>query len=65
MGLDAILAGLAMAAALALRPWRALPPQGPPWAWVAWWVLLPMMWSADRLAQSAVVQPLSGACCCC
>jgi uncharacterized membrane protein len=62
MGLDAILAGLAMAAALALRPWRALPPQGPPWAWVAWWVLLPMMWSADRLAQSAVVQPLSGAC---
>jgi uncharacterized membrane protein len=62
MGLDAILAGLAMAAALALRPWRALPPQGPPWAWVAWWVLLPMMWSVDRLAQSAVVQPLSGAC---
>lgn len=61
MGLDAVLTGLTAATALAMRPWRALPPQGPPWAWVAWWALLPLLWSADRWAQSAVVQPLSGA----
>ena len=61
MGLDAALAGLATLAALTLRPWRVLGARGPAWAWIGWWALLPLLWSADLHAHSAVVQPLSGA----
>lgn len=61
MGLDAAAAVIALLAALATRPWRLLPPQGPPWAWIAAWALLPLLWSADVLAHSPVAQPLSGA----
>ena len=60
MGLDAILAALALAIALACRPWRALP-SGPPWVWLACWALLPPLWALDRLSHAALVQPLSGA----
>ena len=52
---------MALAAALAVRPWRVLGASGPPWVWLAAWALLPMLWSADRHAHSALVQPLSGA----
>ena len=51
-----------LAIALALRPWRAIPPSGPPWPWLAWAVVLPTFWGADRYVASAVAQPLSGAC---
>ncbi len=61
MTVEALLAFVAAVAALALRPWRMLPAQGPPWAWIAWWALLPWLWSADRLAHSVVLQPPSGA----
>jgi uncharacterized membrane protein len=61
MGLDATLATLALAVALALRPWRALP-SGPPWVWLACWALLPLLWALDRLTHAALAQPLSGAC---
>lgn len=60
MGLDATLATLALAIALACRPWRALP-AGPPWVWLACWALLPLLWALDRLSHAALVQPLSGA----
>lgn len=60
--LTALVALLALAVALALRPWRALGPEGPPWPWLAWWVLLPAFWGADRYVQMPVAQPLSGAC---
>lgn len=60
--LDLMLALTATAAALALRPWRALPPGGPPWPWLAWWAVLPLLWGADRYAQVPLLQPLSGAC---
>ena len=60
--LDLSLALGAQGAALWLRPWRALPADGPPWPWLAWCAVLPVLWAADRLAHSAVVQPLSGAC---
>lgn len=60
--LNLILALGAVGTALSLRPWRALPAGGPPWPWLAWCVVLPMLWDADRLAHAAVVQPLSGAC---
>jgi len=60
--LDALLATTALAAALALRPWRALPAAGPPWPWLAWAALLPTLWGVDRFGAVAVAQPLSGAC---
>lgn len=52
---------LALAAALASRPWRGVAREGPPWMWLVWWALLPLMWSADRMTHSALLQPLSGA----
>jgi uncharacterized membrane protein len=60
--LDFTLALVAIAAALALRPWRALPAAGPPWPWLAWWMLLPAFWGADRYLALPAAQPLSGAC---
>jgi uncharacterized membrane protein len=60
--LDLMLALAATAVALGLRPWRALPPGGPPWPWLAWWAVLPLLWGADHYAQVPLVQPLSGAC---
>jgi uncharacterized membrane protein len=61
--LHLLLALIAVSFALLLRPWRSLPLGGPPWPWLAWAVtVMPLLWSADRMAQSAVVQPLSGAC---
>ena len=61
MVLEMALALSTVAIALATRPWRALPPQGPPWVWVVVWALLPWLWSADHLARAAPLQPLSGA----
>lgn len=52
----------ALAVALALRPWRGLPPAGPPWPWLAWCALLPLSWAADRLGAMPAAQPLPGAC---
>lgn len=46
--------------ALALRPWRGLSADGPPWPWFVWWLTLPLFWGADRYVASAVLQPLSG-----
>ena len=61
MLLDALLCLAALALALALQPWRSLGSGGPPWPWLAWWAMLPLSWSADRLAGIPLVQPLSGA----
>jgi len=52
----------ALAVALAMRPWRGVGREGPPWPWLAWWVLLPAFWGADRYVAMPVAQPLSGAC---
>ena len=60
--LDLALTALAFGMALALRPWRALGPEGPPWPWLAWWAAMPLLWGADRYAAVPVAQPLSGAC---
>jgi hypothetical protein len=62
IALDLALAGAAFGVALALRPWRALGAGGPPWPWLAWALVMPALWSTDRLAASPFVQPLSGAC---
>jgi uncharacterized membrane protein len=60
--LDLLLAVLATTLALALRPWRSLGREGPPWPWLAWCALLPAFWAADRFVAMPLVQPLSGAC---
>jgi uncharacterized membrane protein len=59
---DLTLALAALAVALLLRPWRALPAGGPPWPWVAWCALLPLLWGADRYVAIPMAQPLAGAC---
>jgi uncharacterized membrane protein len=59
--LDALLALTALGVALTLRPWRALGAEGPPWPWLGWAAMLPLMWGADRYAAMPIVQPLSGA----
>ncbi|HET7527840.1 MAG TPA: hypothetical protein VFK10_18000 [Burkholderiaceae bacterium] len=61
MALEWLCIVLATVAALAARPWRALRPSGPPWVWLAVWSVLPVLWSADRHAASALLQPWSGA----
>ena len=53
---------LVFALALGLRPWRAVAIGGPPWPWLAWWAVMPLLWAADRFAHMPIVQPLSGAC---
>jgi len=71
--LELILAALALVVALALRPWRAVPASGPPWPWLAWWAVLPLLWSVDShgaaqgqhqgaLPALSLAQPMSGAC---
>jgi uncharacterized membrane protein len=59
--LDAALVAAALAAALPLRPWRALPPGGPPWPWLAWWAMLPLLWGVGGTGGSPLAQPISGA----
>lgn len=56
------LAVTALGAAAALRPWRGLAGENTPWPWLAAPILMPVLWSADRAVQSAMLQPLSGAC---
>ncbi len=59
--IDAVLLLAALAAALALRPWRAVGGGGPPWPWLALWVLLPVLWALDRHARVPIALPVSGA----
>lgn len=59
--LDLILSLIAVVMAVALKPWRAIGRDGPPWPWLAWWAVLPLCWGVDRYVSSSVVQPLSGA----
>ena len=61
MLLDLLLALIAGAVALGLRPWRSVGDDGPPWPWLAWAAVLPLLWGADRYAAMPIVQPLSGA----
>jgi len=60
--LNLLLATLALVPALALRPWRALAGSAPPWPALAWWAVLPLLWSLDAVTRMPLLQPLSGAC---
>lgn len=57
-----MLASAALCLALALRPWRATPAEGPPWPWLAWWAAMPLLWGADQIARIPLVQPIAGSC---
>lgn len=59
--IDLLLAAVAIALALVLRPWRALP-AAPPWPALACWAALPLLWSLDALTGAPLLQPLSFAC---
>ena len=58
--LNALIAFVALALALALRPWRQLSVGGLPLAWLGLVVMLPFLWMLDRHA-GPVAQPWSGA----
>jgi uncharacterized membrane protein len=62
MGLSLTVVVIALAVALALRPWRQL--RGAPiWhPWLACLVLLPWVWAAQRVMPGGVAVQLSGAC---
>ncbi len=60
--LDVLLGLLALATALALRPWRAWTLAAPPWPALAWWAVLPLLWSLDAVTGMPLLQPLSGVC---
>ncbi|MGC4080122.1 MAG: hypothetical protein QM702_24355 [Rubrivivax sp.] len=57
--MDATLALLALAVALALRPWRCWGREGPCMPWLATAAALPVLWALG--AAGPLVQPLSGA----
>lgn len=59
---EILLASVALLLALAARPWRAVPRDGLPWPWLAWWAIMPLLWGADVYSRMPIVQPLSGAC---
>lgn len=59
--LDACVILLAVTIAAWLRPWRAVPAAGPPWAWVLAWVAVPLLWGLDVYARLPIVQPMSAA----
>ena len=67
MLINSLLVLLFLLPALALQPWRAVGSADPSWpwlawlAWWAWWAVLALFWGADRLANVAIIQPLSGA----
>lgn len=62
MSIDLALALVAIIVALALQPWRGVAAGGPPWPWLVWWAVMPLLWGADQIAKTPIVQPLSGAC---
>lgn len=58
--LNLLLAATAVVVACWLRPWRAV--RALPWPALAWWLLMPLLWSVDMLGAQPVLQPLSGSC---
>jgi len=59
--IDLVCVLLATGVSLSMRPWRLLPPGGPPWPWLALVSVMPLLWSTDRFAHIPVAPPLSGA----
>ncbi|MFT3953568.1 MAG: hypothetical protein QM722_03940 [Piscinibacter sp.] len=62
MGLSLAVVIVALAAALALRPWRQLRGASIWHPWLACLVLLPWLWAAQRFMPGGIAVQLSGAC---
>ncbi len=62
MGLSLAMVVLALAVALALRPWRSLRGSQLWHPWLACLVLMPWLWAAQRYMPAGVAVQLSGAC---
>jgi uncharacterized membrane protein len=60
--LDGVLALVALAVAIAVQPWRALPVRGLPWPWLGWSALLPLLWGIDRIGHSPLALGVPGSC---
>ena len=58
---EGLFVAVAFALAVATRPWRAVPAEGPPWPWIAQWSLLPLAWGLGRWLDMPLDVPLSGA----
>lgn len=56
---EAGLSLLAVATALWLQPWRGARGGDLQWPWLLLWVLLPVLWSLERVTGTVAVQPLS------
>ncbi len=62
MGLSLGMVVVALAVALALRPWRALPGSQLWHPWLGCLVLMPWLWAAQRVMPGGLALQLSGAC---
>lgn len=61
MVVEWLVATLACAIALALRPWRAMRAGPPSWVWLVCCAMMPLLWAIDRHVDVPLLQPLSGA----
>jgi uncharacterized membrane protein len=55
---EVLLTAAAFAIALALRPWRCVGQQGPPWGWCAVWAAVAVLWAS--VPGSGVLRPMTG-----
>jgi uncharacterized membrane protein len=60
--LDLLICAAACTLALALRPWRMLSTDGPPWPWLLLLSVMPLLWAGDRQLASTLAQAPTGAC---
>ncbi len=56
--LEALLAATALGIATALRPWRCVGAEGPPWVWCAVWVGVAMLWASAP--GGGILRPMTG-----
>jgi uncharacterized membrane protein len=56
--LEALLAAAALGIAAALRPWRCVGDQGPPWGWCAVWAAVAVLWAT--LPEGGILRPMTG-----
>jgi len=55
---EVLLTTAAFVIALALRPWRCVGEQGPPWGWCAVWAAVAVLWGS--VPGSGVLRPMTG-----
>jgi uncharacterized membrane protein len=58
LAVNALLAFVAVGIAIALRPWRCIGTQGPPWAWCLAWAAVTLLWAA--VPEDGLLRPMTG-----